>query len=79
MVVNPQVTGMKNCLCHTHKILKSIEARLYIEDHLELVLVNDNTGDLTYRCPDTGMLWQTKDPWSWLPGWGSKNLVKVTD
>jgi hypothetical protein len=73
------MNGMINCLCETHKILKAIEARIYTEEHLIKVSVDDDTGEVIYRCPDTGLLWHTRDPWSWLPGWGPKTLVQVKE
>lgn len=56
-----------------------MEARIYAEEHLEQVLVDDNSGEIIYRCPETGILWQTRDPWTWLPGWGPKSLVKIEE
>ena len=60
-------------------MLKSMEARIYTEEHLELVSVDDETSEIIYRCPETSIQWRTKDPWSWLPGWGPKNLIKLEE
>jgi hypothetical protein len=56
-----------------------MEARLYMTNHLEWVSIDDESGEDTYRCPVTGIIWQTRDPWTWLPGWGPKSLVKIEE